>query len=96
LAADSNEHLAEVAVDIATGGGSDLVRKLAEQAGSRSRLEEARDQLVERLEKRSDDLEASRALELVLAALPLLPPVEDFESVVGYDPAWEKNDEGDG
>jgi hypothetical protein len=89
-------HLADVAVGIATGGGSDLVRKLAEQAGSRARLEGARDELVRRLEKRSDDLEASRALELVLAALPLLPPVEDFEAVVGYDPAWENEGEGQG
>jgi hypothetical protein len=92
----SGERLADLAVGIATGGGSDLVRKLAEQAGTRARLENARDELVRRLEKRSDDFEASRALELVLAALPLLPPVEDFQSVVGYDPAWDNEREGQG
>jgi hypothetical protein len=85
--------LANVAVGIATGGGSDLVRRLAEEAGTRARLEGARDALVRRLEKRADDYEASRALELVEAALPLLPPVEDFKSVVGFDPAWHREGE---
>jgi hypothetical protein len=77
-----------VASRIATGGGTDLVRRLAEEAGSRARLEAARDALVQRLSRRSDDFEASIALELVLEALPLLPPVEGFASVVGFCPTW--------
>jgi hypothetical protein len=90
----SGNRLADVAVGIATGGGSDLVRKLAEQAGTRARLEKARGELVRRLQKRSDNFEASRALDLVLAALPLLPPVEDFDAVVGYGPTWDTEGEG--
>jgi hypothetical protein len=86
--------LADVAIGIATGGGAGLVRRMAEAAGSRAQLEKARDELVRRLERRSDDYEASIALELVEKALALRPPVEGFEAVVGYNPKWDESGEG--
>ena len=86
--------LANVAVGIAAGGGADLVRRMAEVAGSRAQLEKARDELVRRLQRRSDDYEASVALELVEKALALRPPVEGFEAVVGYNPRWGESGEG--
>jgi hypothetical protein len=88
----TSENVADTAVRLGGEGGDDLVRRLIEQAGgSRSRLEAARDALVERLRRRSDDFEASVALELVDAALGLVPPIEDFEVVVGYCPPLEEN-----
>lgn len=86
--------LADVAIGIATGGGADLVRRMADAAGSRAQLEKARDELVRRLERRSDDYEASIALELVLKALDFRPSVEGFKSVVGYNPKWDESGEG--
>jgi hypothetical protein len=73
---------------------SAFARRLAEIAGTRARLEKARDALVERLRRRSDDFEATIALELVIEALTFRPPVEDFKAVVGYNPTWETEHEG--
>jgi hypothetical protein len=67
---------------------TEMSRRLAQEAGSRARLEAARDHLVERLTRRSDDIEASLALELVTEALSFLPPVEDFVAVEGFSPSW--------
>jgi hypothetical protein len=66
-----------------------FARRLADVAGTRSRLEAARDALVDRLRHRSDDFEATIALELITEALTFRPPVEDFKAVVGYNPPWQ-------
>jgi hypothetical protein len=75
---------------LATSGRSrDYVVERLVEGCDRARLEHARDELVRRLSRRSDDFEASVALELVMEALGRVPPVQGFESVVGYDQACD-------
>jgi hypothetical protein len=82
----SDAGLADEAVRLGAGGRDHdyVIRRLVEGC-DRARLEQARDELVRRLSRRSDDFEASVALELVIEALGRVPPVQGFKSVVGYD-----------
>jgi hypothetical protein len=82
----SDVGLADEAVQLgASGDDHEYVIKRLIDGCDRARLERARDELVRRLSRRSDDFEASVALKLVVEALGHVPPVEGFKSVVGYD-----------
>jgi hypothetical protein len=68
------DELADAATRLAHEDDRDrAVRQLRHLAGGRGDLEAVRDYFVDRLHRRSDDLDATRGLQLVIRALQQMP-----------------------